>query len=101
MINQTPSNFHVDYIDVAQHWSPDSEKYAGGDCLVTALYSGWEMNPVVYVERKWYAGARQITVYHVELERDGEVMSMPVLNNPYINRMIRNTEVQVQPIENR
>ena len=36
-----PSNYHVQYLDVTKHWDPDSENYAGGDALVTALSRGW------------------------------------------------------------
>lgn len=101
MLNANHSNFHVEYMDVTQHWNPNSESYAGGDCLVTALYDGWIVNPTVYVENKWYSGMRQAFIYHVELTRDGEKMTMPVVHNPYIARMLRQESFKVLPIEER
>jgi hypothetical protein len=32
---------------------------------------------------------RSVTIYRFELERKGEKMSMPVLTNPYVSRLIR------------
>lgn len=83
------SNFHAEYLDVVQHWSPTSAHYAGGDALVTFLSRGWEIHNEVKVEDRYFAGMRSVSVYHMELERDGEVMKMPVLRNPYVNRIIR------------
>lgn len=102
MLNSNPANFHVEYMDVSQHWSANSEQYAGGDCLVTALYRGWEMNPVVYLENKWYAGMRQVAVYHIELSRDGEKMVMPIIHNPWVARQIRQMPyLRIYPYEER
>ena len=83
------NNFHAEYLDVVQHWSPTSAKYAGGDALVTFLFEGWELRSEVKVEDRYFAGMRSISVYHMELERDGETIKMPVLRNPYVNRIVR------------
>lgn len=88
-LNPDTPNSHVEYMDVAQHWHPHSEPYAGGDALVTLLAQGWTMRRDVYVEKSEFAGLRYVSVYHIELERDGEVIKMPVVRNPYINRVIR------------
>jgi hypothetical protein len=100
MLNASSSNFHVEYMDVTQHWSPESERYAGGDCLMTALHNGWEMSPTVRVEQKWYAGMRHVTIYHVELRREGKTMVMPIINNPYVTRQFSQMdEVEVVPMD--
>src|SRR5690606_15045014 len=83
------NNFHAEYLDVVQHWSPTSAHYAGGDALVTFLSQAWELCPEVKVEDRYFAGMRSVAVYHMELERDGETLNMPVLRNPYVNRIIR------------
>jgi hypothetical protein len=102
MLNSNPANFHVEYVDVSQHWSANSEPYAGGDCLVTALTRGWVMSPVIYVENKWYAGMRNVAIYHVELTRDDEIMVMPVLHNPWVARQISQMPyVRIYPFEDR
>jgi hypothetical protein len=87
-------NFHVEYMDIVKHWSPLSEEYCGGDGLLTALRNGWQMDPVIRYEDKWFAGMRQITVYHIRLHRNGEERTMRVLNNPYVTRMIVYNNIQ-------
>lgn len=89
------SNFHVQYLNVtSQHWDPDSEMFAGGDHLMTALAKRWQISGCVESQH-WYAGMRAITIYKFELERNGEKMTMPVVNNPYIVRFIRDNEIEV------
>ncbi|MCU0495713.1 MAG: hypothetical protein MUF87_00015 [Anaerolineae bacterium] len=100
MLNHNQINYHVEYMDVSQHWCPVSEKYAGGDCLITALSKGWQMNDVIQTETRWFAGMRSINIYHIELHRNGEQMIMPVLDNPYIDKLLLNPELVLQPIEN-
>lgn len=98
MIHHT-TNFHTEYMDVTQHWSPRSEKYAGGDALLTMLTRGWKMRRRVQVEEKWYAGMRSVTVYHLQLDREGETMKMPVVHNPYVNRLLSGDEVEMVPMK--
>lgn len=95
MINRKSTNHHADYLDVTQHWSPNSEKYAGGDGLITMLDRGWEMHGEAVLEFKRYGEGRFVTIYHVTLERDGEQMSMPVVHNPYINKILRSLNVRI------
>lgn len=101
MDTNTAANFHLSYMDVTQHWSPNSESYAGGDQLVTSLFEGWEVQPIVYLEQKWYEGLRHIKVYHMTLKRGEQVMTMPVIYNPYVMRLINQLELRVVPIEER
>lgn len=102
MLNHNPANFHVEYIDVTQHWNAASAQYAGGDCLVTAIYRGWQINPVIYQETKWYAGNRQVSIYHIELTRGDERMVMPIIHNPWIQRQLRQMPyLRIYPIEER
>ena len=89
------------YMDVTRHWHAESEKYAGGDALLTALYDGWMVHEVVFREEFWHAGTRCTTVFLFELELDGARMSMPMVTNPYIERFIAQMNMQVLPIESR
>ncbi|MFW5696368.1 MAG: hypothetical protein ACOCXR_01140 [Phototrophicaceae bacterium] len=86
---QVSPNYHVDYMEVVQHWHPQSEPYAGGDALMTLIAQGWQMQRDVYVEKREFAGLRSVSVYHVSLVRDGKTMKVPVVRNPYINRLLR------------
>lgn len=98
-MDQNIANFHVQYMDVTQHWSAQSEKYAGADSLITMIHRGWEMNKRVRREERWFAGMRSVTIYHIELEKDGQKIVMPVIHNPYISRMIARNDIEVVPME--
>jgi hypothetical protein len=89
-------NYHVQYLDVtSQYWNP-REGFAGGDHLLTALGSGWDVAKCVE-ELVWYTGARSVSVYHFHLTRGNESMVMPVVNNPYVYRFIVQAEINVTP----
>lgn len=91
-------NAHFEYLDVTRHWSVISENYAGGDALVTRLTHGWQIKEPVFVEQYWHAGVRLVTIYHCELERDGETEVMPVLSNPYVDRLLSSLPVHIRPL---
>lgn len=99
MIGRTPSNYHVEYMDVVQHWAPDTERFGGGDALITAMMFGWELNPTIYMEYKHFGGNRRVRVYHCNLTRRDETMVIPVVHNPYVNRLIRQMQLQVEPYQ--
>lgn len=88
-------NYHIQYPGVTnQHWHPGSGKYAGGDHLLTALTDGWDMVNCSQVTHT-YAGMRFVTVYEFLLQRSGEQMVMPVINNPYIERFLQTSGISV------
>ncbi len=91
-------NAHFDYMDVTRHWHAESEKYAGGDALMTRLNDGWMLKETVFLEEYWHAGVRLVTIYHCELELDGESEKMPVLANPYVGRMLNSLSLQIRPL---
>lgn len=95
------NNHHVSYFEVNRHWSPGSEKYAGGDALLTALRHGWDLQSTVYMEQFWHSGTRPVTIYHFELSHGKEVMTMPVISNPHVRRMIREMKPEVRPLAER
>lgn len=81
--------------DVFHHWHGPSQKFAGGDSLMTALFLGWSLKKVVLLEKHWRTGARRMNIYHFELFREDEVMAMPVLANPYVERLIAEQGLEV------
>jgi hypothetical protein len=101
MVTFDATNSHFEYMDVTCHWSADSQKYAGGDALITFLHNGWKMDETVFFEEYWHAGGRLVMIYYFELERDGETLSMPVLGNPFVNRMVKSLPVQLIPFGER
>ncbi len=100
MALDTSNNYHVEYPDVYRHWSASCEKYAGGDGLVTMLRGGWHIEgDSVTAEEFWLAGTRPVTVYHMKMVRGDESMSVPVITNPYVRRVIRMHSLKVVPLE--
>ena len=93
-------NFHVIYQDVtSQHWHPASEHYAGGDNLMTALENGWGIEKCL-LTRHWYAGMRSVQIYEFLLSRNGEEMTMPVVSNPYVYRIVSQEDVNLVDPQN-
>lgn len=99
MVDRNSSDFHVDYRDVTQHWHPQSQRYAGGDSLLTALDEGWEMSDTIVRREHWFAGMRSVTVYQFEMTRGDEKMTMSVINTPYVTRLIRESSVRVIDVD--
>lgn len=86
---------------IYRHWSPISEKYTGGDALLTALDEGWVVDGVIFRQEFWLAGVRRVCVFHVDLRRDGETAKMQVIQNPYVTRMVHELGSQVVLINQR
>jgi hypothetical protein len=70
-----------------RHWHALSEKYTGADSLLTALDDGWVMNPAIEQEAHW-RNSRLVTLFHIHLERAGELAEMIVVGNPYLSGFI-------------
>jgi hypothetical protein len=98
---QYTNNANVEYIEVSHYWSPTSEKYAGCDQLLTALFKGWEVDENVYLESYWHSASREVNIYHFTLHRKGQQLVMPVLSNPYLRRMLQRMPFKVRSIEER
>lgn len=82
------SSLDVEYLDVQQHWCPSSEQYGGGDCLITLISAGWVLAERIYIEYKRFNGNRRTTIYHCRLTRGEDTMEMPVIENPYVARLV-------------
>lgn len=93
-------NLHYAYMTMVRHWHAQSEPYTGADALFTALDNGWDMDNVVTYKEFWQAGMRRIVVCYFTLRRDTEVLTMPVIYNPYVSRLIRTMHVETVRVEN-
>jgi hypothetical protein len=87
----------IEDIITYRHWHAQSEKYAGGDSLATALYLGWTLGEAVQLEERWYAGTRRVAVYYFDLTRGEDHMTMPVIGNPYVDQLIAQSKLNVVP----
>jgi hypothetical protein len=92
-------NLHYAYMGMVRHWHRESEAFTGADALFTALDTGWDMDNVVTYKEFWHAGMRRVVVCYFTLRRDGEEVVMPVINNPYVSRLIRTMRVQTVRVE--
>ena len=82
-------DLHTLYQDItSQHWSYSSERFAGGDNLLTAIARGWELDTQVTLRRHWFAGMRCIEIFHFTIRRDNVVADMAVVGNPYVYRYL-------------
>lgn len=99
MMGHNPSNYHAEYMDVWQHWAPDTERFGGGDGLITAMMMGWELDKTIYMEYKHFGGNRRVRVYHCHLSYQGQTLEMPVVHNPYVNRLIRTMQLKIEPYQ--
>lgn len=100
-MNVESANFHADYPDIKRYWSETSQKYAGGDHLLTALQRGWKLSGTVYEEHFWHGGSRLVTVYHISLAKGDVTTTMPVITTPYVRRVVRSLGYRPVPIEER
>lgn len=81
--------------DIYRHWSPKSQKFVGGDTLLTALESGWEITGSVLLQEYACISNRCTYVYHLELQREWETISIKVIENPCVMRMLRHITVKI------
>lgn len=66
----------------SRHWSP-SESYATGDALVGLLRDGWQISDAQLAK-----GAYRAPVYQTTFERDGEEMTVLVLDGPVARELV-------------
>ena len=87
---------HEKYTERDQYWSSDSEDYAAASQLITVLRAGWNLAlPRVSARQIWHSGSRPTTIYEFTLMRGSQLMLMPVLGNPYIERYIVQHDITV------
>lgn len=95
MAVQGAMNYHIQYPGIInQHWHMRSGTYAGGDHLLTALTDGWDVEKCIQINHV-YAGNRAVTIYEFTLTCNGETMVMPVITNPYIERLVASGSITV------
>ena len=91
----TFNSLFLEDVSFYRHWHSKSERFAGGDCLASALMTGWTLKVPIVMDVYWCMGSRQVNVYHCDLVRDEERMHMPVLGNPYMDRLVHQMQLPV------
>jgi hypothetical protein len=95
MLNQRFEPLEPVLSDTYRHWSPWSEKYTGGDALLTAIENGWQPFGIVFREEFWLAGIRRVYVYHVRLCNRTSTVTMAVVDNPVVTALIQSFKLQI------
>ena len=94
------NRFHSAYTQTPRHWSPQSQRFAGGDALLSFLSSGWSIQEDVYYEEVWHGGSRRALIYHIVLSRGSQRVVMRVIENPFVDRLLAELPVRVLPAAN-
>ncbi|MBZ0299551.1 MAG: hypothetical protein K8J31_07430 [Anaerolineae bacterium] len=89
--------FSTLYADLPRHWCPQSQRFAGGDALLTYLNDGWEIQDNIYYEEYWHGGARRVLIFYFVLARKNECVTMRVLGNPMVDRLLNQLRLRVIP----
>ena len=91
-----PNYTHEKFTEHDQYWCPDSEAFAAASQLITAMREGWILAlPRVGVRQIWNSGSRPRTVYDFTLMRGSQLMIMPVLTNPWVERYLIEHNIRV------
>lgn len=98
MTISNPQGMHEYYTDTDRHWHAGSESYTGGDSLLTALRNGWQLLTLAYEQQVDLRGGRCVTVIHFQLVNGSKRMVMPVVENPFIARLLRERRIMVNAI---
>ena len=87
---------HDKFTESNQYWCPDSETYAAASHLLSALRDDWSLAlPRVRARQTWNSGSRARTLYEFTLLRGSQLMIMPVLSNPFIERYLVQNDIRV------
>ena len=80
--------FYPNHIDVSRHWCPLSQRYAGVDALLGRLDNGWKIRGGIGLDEHWFGETRRTLVYHFVLTRQNHSVTMSVLHNPVLERLL-------------
>lgn len=86
MHNFSDFNFNTQERLFHCHWSPESQRYASGDALLTLLDRDWEISSVR--EECFSMSTGRYTVIHTfMLEKGLQRMTVPVVATPVVQRL--------------
>jgi hypothetical protein len=89
MIHQFKLNdFYPGPFDMAHHWCPLSQPYAGVDALLGYLDSGWKVQGNIGLDEHWFGDSRHILVYRFILTNQTSCVTMHVVWNPVLRRLL-------------
>ena len=98
MTINNPQGMHEYYTATDRHWHAGSESYTGGDSLLTALRNGWSLLNLAYEQNLDLRGGRSVCVYYFQLIRSSERIVMPIIENPFIERLLIERKMMVRSL---
>ena len=87
-IRNNSLNTYLEYHSLNRHWSPESQRYAGGDHLMVVLDQGWKIAGYIPCDLFWFRALCCTRLYKVTLHRGEDVMYMTVLSSPHVDRLV-------------
>ena len=82
------SDFYPSPFDPTCHWCPLSQPYAGVDALLRYLDRGWKVQADIGFDEHWFGESRRILVYRFILNRQDSCVTMHVVWNPVLERLL-------------
>ncbi len=76
-----------------RHWHESSEKYTGGDRLVSLLQAGWTIH-LVECQEYPLTGGRIALIYLFNLKIETASIKMSVIANPFVDQLIAQWRAQ-------
>jgi len=83
------SDFYPNPFDLTRHWCPLSQPYAGVDALLRYLDRGWKIQGNIGFDEHWFGDSRRILVYRFILTKRNSSVTMRVVWNPVLERLLR------------
>ena len=83
-----------------RHWAQASQRYAPADVLFQYIRYGWQIDDAVFIETYYCLRSRSVNIYHFQLRREEERISVPVLANPAVRRLVRAVGSKLVHVDN-
>lgn len=78
-----------------RHWSPESQPIATADIVLQYMKAGWRLHDRVLVEIHALQGICCVELVYFALLRGDERLSVPVVMNPVVLRLIHDHELRL------
>jgi hypothetical protein len=71
-----------------RHFSPQSEKFVGGDVLTSMLSNGWKITKEVARVEHYFSDSRHINVIELQLAQNNKLVQISVIVNPFVEQLV-------------
>ena len=71
-----------------RHFSPQSERFVGGDVLKSMLSDGWKITKEVARVEHYFGDSRHINVIELQLAQKNKLVQISVIVNPFVEQLV-------------